>query len=64
MGGVPDGGWVKACVHARPSWPSQNAMHRRHARPSLPVVPDPNPTPLNLYPTELHDTAAIACFNY
>ena len=30
-----------------------------HARPSLPVVPNPNPTPPNLYPFGLHDTAAV-----
>ena len=35
-------------------------MHRCHARPSLPVVPEPNPTPPNIAPFELHDTAAHA----
>ena len=35
-----------------------HTMHRCHARPSLPVVPDPNPTPPNISPLELHDTAA------
>ena len=34
-------------------------MHRYHARRGFPVVPDPNPTPPNLYPSALHDTAAI-----
>ena len=34
-------------------------MHRCHARPSLPVVPDPNPTPPNPYGNGLHHTAAI-----
>ena len=29
-----------------------------HAQPSLPVDPYPNPTPPNLYPSGLHDTAA------
>ena len=33
-------------------------MHRCHARPSLPVVPDHILTPPNLYPTGLHHTAA------
>ena len=33
-------------------------MHRCHARPSLPVVPDPILTPPNLYGTGLHHTAA------
>ena len=29
-----------------------------HARPSLPVIQDPNPAPPNLGPVALHDTAA------
>ena len=29
-----------------------------HARPSLPVIPDPNLTPPNIYGTGLHYTAA------
>ena len=29
-----------------------------HARPSLPVVPEPILTPPNMYPSGLHDTAA------
>ena len=35
-----------------------------HARPYLPVVPDPNLTPPNPGPVALHDTAAIFCANY
>ena len=31
-----------------------------HARPSLPVIPDTNPTPPNLSPSGLHDTSAIS----
>ena len=34
-------------------------MHPCHARPSLPVVPDINPTPPNLLTSGLHDTAAV-----
>ena len=34
-------------------------MHRRHARPSLPVVPDPKPGPAKPGVIQLHDTAAI-----
>ena len=30
-----------------------------HARPSLPVIPEPNPAPPNLDPQEVHDTAAL-----
>ena len=30
-----------------------------HAQPSLPVDQDPSLTPPNLYPSALHDTAAI-----
>ena len=33
-------------------------MHQHHARPSLPVNPNPILTPPNLAVTELHDTAA------
>ena len=33
-------------------------MHRYHARPSLPVIPNPNPIPPNMDPFGLHDTAA------
>ena len=33
-------------------------MHRCHARPGLPVVPDPNLTPPNIASLQLHDTAA------
>ena len=38
------------------------AMHpctTTHARPSLPVVPDPKPGPAKPGVTQLHDTAAI-----
>ena len=42
-----------------PAGPAKNAMYQCHAWPSLPVVPDPILTPPNLYPFELHDTAAI-----
>ena len=31
--------------------------------PSLPVEPEPNPTPPNLYGMGLHDTAALYCVN-
>ena len=34
-------------------------MHQSHARPSLPVVPDPNLAPAKPGVIELHDTAAI-----
>ena len=35
-----------------------------HARPSLPINPNPNPTPDVQYGTELHDTAAQGCYTY
>ena len=38
--------------------PHASPMHQCHAGPSLPVVPDPNPTSPNIAPFELHDTAA------
>ena len=41
-----------------PAGPAKNAMHRCHARPSLPVNQNPNRTPPNIAPLELHDTAA------
>ena len=54
MGGVPAGGWVKACVNApmpctmhSPAGPAKNAMHRCHAWPGLPVNEKPNPNPPN-----------------
>ena len=37
---------------------AQNAMHRTHARPSLPVVPDLKPGPAKPGVIQLHDTAA------
>ena len=36
----------------------QPPMHRCHAQPSLPVVPDTNPTPPTQGTLRLHDTAA------
>ena len=38
--------------------PLSTTHARTHARPSLPIVQDPNPTPPNWHPVELHDTAA------
>ena len=40
--------------------PLSTTHARTHARPSLPIVQDPNPTPPNWHPVELHDTAASA----
>ena len=55
------------CNHNQKFKSMNHAMHLpmrtthapTRARPSLPVVPDPNPAPPNLGPTAIHDTAAI-----
>ena len=35
-----------------------------HARPSLPIVPDPNPVPVEEYALGPHNTAALCLLNY
>ena len=59
-------GLVHGTVHGIGAWyggltrrtSCTNAMHQCHARPSLPVVPDPNLTPPTQAPVGLHETAA------
>ena len=49
------GAWVCAWLGA---WVYGGVVAPTHALPSLPVVPDPNPTPPNQGTSGLHDTAA------
>ena len=50
-------------THALPSWHTNHhtpPMHwNLHAWPSLPIKPNPNPTPAKIATSELHDTAAV-----
>ena len=47
------------CTMHSPADSAKKCRAPTHARPSLPVNKNPNPTPPNRYPTGLHDTAAI-----
>ena len=54
------GGACMVMVHVFGVWCIQHHTTHAptHARPSLPVVPDPILTPPKMYPSGLHDTAA------
>ena len=47
------------CTMHGPAAPAKTAMHQYHARPSLPVNQNPNPTPPTQGVSGLHDTATV-----